>query len=153
MRHCATIHTDLLPRGPESFGRSATRVAGFAVTEERVEHWDREHRLRTSRDYDRVKGRGVAHRGRFCLLLALDVPGEPTQIGFIASKKGVGGAVDRNRARRRLREIVRRHWPEMRQDGLKLAFIAGRAVNSAPHPALVAEVERLLTAASAWSPA
>jgi ribonuclease P protein component len=108
-----------------------------------------EHRLRTSREYARVKAEGRALRGRHCLVLALEVPGEPTRIGFIASKKGVGNAVQRNRARRRLREIVRRRFPRVPEHGHWLAFIAFRSSTVAPHPDLVADVEALLVQAGA----
>ncbi len=108
-----------------------------------------QHRLRTSRDYAAVKRDGRALRGRHCLLLAALAPGRPTRVGFIASRRGVGGAVQRNRARRRLREIVRRRWPRMIHDGHSLAFIAYRTAVSAPHLELVADVERLLRDAGA----
>jgi len=108
-----------------------------------------EHRLRTSQDYARVKRTGRALRGRLCLLIAAECPGEPTRVGFIASRRGVGGAVHRNRARRRLREIVRRRWPRIVDRGHGLAFIASRGALTAPHLELVAEIERLLREAGA----
>ncbi len=121
------------------------------MTREQPECWDRSHKLRKTSDYDLVKGGGTPLRGRFCLLLALSRPG-PTQIGFVASKKSVGGAVQRNRARRRMREVVRRRWPLMEHAGLGLAFIAYRGVNQATHEALVADIERLLGVAGALPP-
>jgi len=101
-------------------------------------------RLRTSIEYGHVKKDGTARRGRHCLLLALARPGDPTKVGFIASKKGVGGAVQRNRARRRLREIVRRRWPRVEPVGHWLVFIANRTALTATHADLAAEVEHLL---------
>jgi len=80
-------------------------------------------------------------------------PGEPTRAGFVAGKKSVGGAVERNRARRRLREIVRRRWPRVTGRGYWLMFVAERAVLEAPHELLAAEVERLLASAGALAPA
>ena len=100
------------------------------------ERLTREHRLTSSLDYSAVKDSGTALRGKHCLLLVLARAGEPTRIGFIASKKGVGGAVQRNRARRRLREIVRRRWPRL----------------PAPHQELATDVEHLLAAAGALAP-
>jgi ribonuclease P protein component len=111
------------------------------------------HRLRTSREYSRIKDTGTPFRGRACLLLALAVPGEPTRVGFIASRKSVGGAVQRNRARRRLREIVRRRWPRIWLEGYWLVFIAYRASLTLPHDGLAAEVEQLLSSAGALHPA
>jgi len=127
--------------GIESIARTAAPMTDAA---ERIAP---EHRLRTSQDYATVKRDGRALKGRHCMLLAATVDG-PTRVGFIASRKGVGGAVQRNRARRRLREIVRRRWPRV-VAGHLLAFIAYRTAIRVAHPELVADVERLLVQAGA----
>jgi len=111
------------------------------------------HRMTSGRDYSAAREGGRAHRGKFCLLISLPAVGELTRVGFIASKKGVGGAVQRNRARRRLREIVRRRWPRVPHQGYLLVFIASRATLSAPHQSLASEVESLLAHAGALVPA
>lgn len=46
--------------------------------------------------------------------------------GFIASKK-VGNAVQRNRAKRLMREVIRKHWLELNED-LQIIFIARPAI-------------------------
>jgi ribonuclease P protein component len=76
-----------------------------------------------------------------------------TLVGWIASKRGVGGAVQRNRARRRIREIVRRRWPRVPHTGFLLVFIASRAILTSPHQQLATEIERLLAQAGALAPA
>jgi len=110
------------------------------------------NRLTRGRDHARVRGEGVAYRGRTCLLLALASAGEPSRVGFIASKRGVGGAVQRNRARRRLREIVRRRWTRVPPHGYLLVFIASRRTLDAPHQELATDVETLLAHAGALAP-
>ena len=45
------------------------------------------------------------------------------RVGFTASRK-VGGAVVRNRARRRLREVVRLHLPALLQPGHDVVLVA-----------------------------
>jgi ribonuclease P protein component len=110
------------------------------------------NRLTRGRDYARVRGSGVAYRGRYCLLLVLSAAGEPSRVGFIASKRGVGGAVQRNRARRRLREIVRRRWTRVPQDGYLLVFISSRRTLEAAHQDLATDVETLLSHAGALAP-
>ena len=110
------------------------------------------NRLTRAYDYARVRGEGVAYRGRCCLLLALAAAGEASRVGFIASKRGVGGAVQRNRAKRRLREIVRRRWARVPPAGYLLVFIASRRILEASHQSLATEVETLLAHAGALAP-
>jgi len=114
------------------------------MTVRHPERLGREQRLRNSREFAAVKAGASPFRGRCALLLVLPRPGEPTRVGFVASKKSVGGAVQRNRARRRLREIVRRCWPRVAVQGYWMMFIAARAALDAPHERLAAEVEGLL---------
>ena len=116
------------------------------------ERFGRDRRLRSSRDFELLKARGTALRGRHCLLLVMARPGEPTQVGFVASKRGVGGSVQRNRARRRLREIVRRRFPRLPATGYWLGVVAFRTVLTASHQELASDVERLLAACGALSP-
>jgi ribonuclease P protein component len=123
------------------------------TTDERRERLTPEHRLTTPRQHAAVREAGVAYRGRFCLVLVLACPGEPTRFGFIASRRSVGGAVQRNRARRRLRELVRRRWPRLTERGHWVEFIALRAVLTAPHQDLATEVEHLLARAGVLAPA
>ena len=122
------------------------------MSREHPERLDRPHRLRSSLDHAQVKAEGISFRGRYCLVLALARPEAPTRIGFIASRRSVGGAVQRNRARRRLREIVRRRWPRMPRSGYWLTFIALRGALTAPHQDLASDVEQLLARAGALAP-
>jgi ribonuclease P protein component len=116
------------------------------------ERLESRHRMRSS-DFATVRQTGVAYRGRCCLLLVLPAPGEVTRVGWIASKRGVGGAVQRNRARRRLREIVRRRWTRVPHHGFLLVFIASRASLTTPHQEMATEIESLLAHAGALAPA
>ena len=72
----------------------------------------RTQRLTREREYRAVYDRGRASRNPALVCLALAVPGEPTRVGVVASKK-VGDAVRRNRAKRRLRSALRLVWPEV----------------------------------------
>ncbi len=122
------------------------------MTAQHSERLGREHRLRTSRDFRAVQSGGTPYRGRFCILLVLARPGEPTRFGFITSRRSVGNAVQRNRARRRLREIVRRRFPRMPRSGYGFVLIAHREVLKAPHQVLATDVENLFARAGALSP-
>jgi ribonuclease P protein component len=112
----------------------------------------REHRLRASRDFRAVQTGGTPFRGGFCILLVLACPAEPTRFGYITSRRSVGNAVQRNRARRRLREIVRRRFPRMPRSGYRFVLIAHRGVLTATHQELATDVERLFARAGALAP-
>ena len=67
----------------------------------------RANRLSRSRDFDAVHRRGRSVSSRFLVLywLPQDEPAEP-RVGF-AVPRAVGNAVERNRVKRRLREVWR----------------------------------------------
>jgi len=58
------------------------------------------------------------------------------RVGFTTSRK-VGSAVVRNRARRRLRELVRRHLPTAMKPGYDVVFVGRTAAASAPFDKLM----------------
>ncbi|MEO5619191.1 MAG: ribonuclease P protein component [Candidatus Eisenbacteria bacterium] len=122
------------------------------MSAEHPERLPADRRLRTSDEHAAIKAGGTAVRGRCCILVVLPRPGEVTKVGFVASRRSVGGAVERNRARRRLREILRRRWPRIISIGFWLEFIALKPVLSSPHEALATEVEHLLASAGALRP-
>ena len=64
-------------------------------------------RLFRASEFQRMRKEGASFHGKFMLLSALP-SAEPglARIGIVTSRK-VGGAVERNRVRRRLREIMR----------------------------------------------
>lgn len=64
-------------------------------------------------------------------------------LGLTASKK-VGGAVERNRARRRLREAARKLLPEMGVSGVDYVLVARQQTPSAPWPALLDDLGNAL---------
>jgi len=69
-------------------------------------------RLSESRDFALIRQEGRSQAGKALVLAVRPVPDLPHfAFGLITSKK-VGGAVVRNRIRRRLREIIRAHLPE-----------------------------------------
>ena len=72
----------------------------------------REVRLLRHADFERVYKQGRRHFGRHltAFFRRRETDGG-LRIGFTVSKL-LGGAVQRNRMRRRLREAVRLHWPE-----------------------------------------
>lgn len=76
--------------------------------------------------------------GRFMTVLARPSGGAHDRLGIIASRK-VGGAVIRNRAKRRVRDVFRRHQPDAPASGfvpLDIVVVARRETSAAPMPAL-----------------
>ena len=70
----------------------------------------------------------------------------PWRAGFVTSRR-LGGAVVRNRVRRHLREIVRRHQHELRE-GFWLVLIARHEAVTATYRILEHELLRLARRAS-----
>ncbi|MFZ4682558.1 MAG: ribonuclease P protein component [Terrimicrobiaceae bacterium] len=68
-------------------------------------------RVRLSREFVFVRRKGRSVHGRLLRVTAARVDGE-TRFGLVTSRR-VGGAVVRNRVRRRLREICRLHRPQV----------------------------------------
>jgi len=104
-------------------------------------------RLARASEFARVKSDGVSCHGRFMVLSVLkDSPTAETRIGFITSRR-IGGAVDRNRVRRRFREIIRMARPAL-QPSLWLVLIARRNAVEASFQSLQREWLQLAERAS-----
>jgi ribonuclease P protein component len=109
--------------------------------------FSRARRLTQASEYERVKREGFTRRGK--LLIANVMPVEnsgPCRVGFVTSRR-IGGAVVRNRVRRRLREIVRRHQHKLRE-GFWIVLVARPDAADASYRALEHEWLRLATRAS-----
>ena len=80
-------------------------------------------RLQRHGEFARVKAGGTAQKGRFLVLNVLQTDGaSAARCGIITGRK-IGGAVQRNRVRRRIREIVRREGNRIRA-GIWMVLIA-----------------------------
>src|SRR5689334_7755153 len=116
-----------------------TRAGSFSFPKER--------RLTHRTEFDHVKRSGSAQGGKLMMLNVAPVEGSaPCRVGFIVSRR-LGGAVIRNRVRRRLREIVRRHQHDVRS-GFWIVLVARRGAVSATYHALEHELLRLARRAS-----
>jgi ribonuclease P protein component len=104
-------------------------------------------RLTSASDFDRIKKAGHSERGKFIVLATLEVQNSgASRAGFITSGP-IGGAVVRNRVRRRLREIVRKHQHDLRDD-FWIVVIARPDASKASYRALEDEWLRLAKRAS-----
>ncbi len=99
-------------------------------------------RLKHTREFGRVRSEGRTMRGGLLMLGVLTTEtGEAFRVGVVTSRR-VGGAVVRNRVRRRLKDIVRRHQHGLPR-GLWLVVIARPAAGPASSKALEEEWLRL----------
>ena len=110
------------------------------------------NRLRTGAEFSAVtRGPGGARAGsRLLVVHATQTDSRtvrPSRVGFVVSK-AVGGAVARNRVKRRLRAQVARLLPQLPK-GVDIVVRAQPAAAQASSPALASELERLLSAVAA----
>lgn len=103
-------------------------------------------RLRRRREFLFVRD-GLTERRRTLVVQARARPGEEAGThlgeGFTATKK-IGGAVERNRAKRRLREAARRLLPQYGQPGWDYVFIAREGTLSHGWARLLDDMESAL---------
>lgn len=115
------------------------------------ERFPKSSHLRSSQDFQRVRRRGKRQQGRLLTLSYArraetpDGASSSARIGFSVSKR-VGGAVRRNRVKRRLREAVRRRLWKTRP-GWDMIVIARPEAADADYTALADELHELLTRA------
>ena len=101
---------------------------------------ERERRLRKREDFQRVLSFGRSRADNYLVLKLVEGTGTISRIGLVTSKK-VGGAVERNRVRRKLREIFRVTTVKPVTD---LVFIARSSSAKAPFATLEISVKGLL---------
>jgi ribonuclease P protein component len=99
------------------------------------ERLPREERLHRRGDFQRVFDQGARAGGRFMTLVVMANGQAVARLGVAAGRR-VGNAVRRNRARRLVREIVRRHKPA---PGYDVIVIPRPEVLDADFPALEAD--------------
>ena len=91
--------------------------------------------IRRREDFQQVYDRGARHSAKLMTVFILPQPGGPTRLGIAATRK-LGGAVTRNRAKRLIREIFRRH---RHPPGLDIVVVPRAALLEAPWQVIEAE--------------
>jgi len=109
-------------------------------------------RLNRTGEFNRVRKEGTTTRGALITLAISPAPEaeDKSRLGIIASRK-VGRAVVRNRARRRIREIFRKHQGEVRM-GISIVIIISARAARASYGQLEDEWLRLARRASILTP-
>jgi ribonuclease P protein component len=98
--------------------------------------------LSRPKDFRALQGDGTVRSHPLLVARFLRTDLETTRIGLSTGRR-LGGAVVRNRVRRRLREVLRAMAPSF-QVGWDVLFIARPAIVAASHDEITEEVRRLL---------
>ena len=108
-------------------------------------------RLKRRPDFVRAsrRGRSCAARGLVLQVFSRNDGDDCVRVGFTASKK-VGNAVLRNRAKRRLRAVVRQLVPGHVLPGRDYVLIARRDTKDRAYSALERDFETALKRLDAW---
>lgn len=104
----------------------------------------RENRLRSARDFRRAfeEGRRASAPGLICFAAAGPDATGPPRVGVTASRK-VGGATERNRVKRLLREAARRALPGL-PEGTDVVLVATRVLVGKDFQYVAEQVEALV---------
>jgi ribonuclease P protein component len=98
--------------------------------------------LRRKADFDAIGRHGTVHSSRLLVLRSMRTSGRRTRIG-LSTPRTLGGAVQRNRVRRRLRDLLREQL-NATEEGLDLLLIARSEAAQATYSELREALRSLL---------
>jgi ribonuclease P protein component len=106
--------------------------------------------LKASADFQRIAKQGRKWSGTAFIMQVLksEDTNAPFRVGFTVSRR-VGNAVQRNRAKRRLREMVRAQLKSKAPSGFEIVLIAKTAAISTDFTRMCAEFEKGLVTTGA----
>lgn len=96
--------------------------------------------IRRRTDFERIYQDGLKLSGRYMMIFSRRTEGTAPRLGIAATRK-LGGAVVRNRAKRRVRELFRHHKP---RTALDIVVVPRRELVDAPFANLEIEFRALL---------
>ncbi|MFA5714166.1 MAG: ribonuclease P protein component [Candidatus Paceibacterota bacterium] len=103
----------------------------------------KENRLKRKKEFEAVFKEGKTLKGNYVFLKYSKEEDEKTKIGFVVSKKVSKLAVIRNKAKRRMREIVRLRKKEIK-DGMRIIIIALSPIKDAGYEEIEKDIANLL---------
>ena len=113
-----------------------------------ADHLNRSYSLKRHKEFRYTYARGRAQSLPLCTLVYVKSRNETVRVGFSVSKR-VGNAVQRNRAKRRMRESLTPMIPHV-AGGYNVIFVAKQEVLEAPFPELSKQMETLIKRAGLW---
>ena len=112
----------------------------------------RKQRLRHASQFEETYEQNRRWHGRHMVLFLHAAPDASLRLGVVASKK-VGNAVERGRAKRRLREAFRRNRARFGGTTDDVVLVARRSILAAPWAEVVADLLKLAAQAGLLPPA
>lgn len=111
----------------------------------------RKQRLRSAKLFEEAYDQNRRWHGRHMVLFLRRGPAASLRLGAVASRK-VGNAVERARAKRRLREAFRKNRAEFVAGTDDVVLVARRSLLAAPWNEVVADLLRLAAQAGLTAP-
>ena len=102
---------------------------------------NRQYRLKNSKDFKRVRQYGSSYAHPFVVLIATPSAQKTSRIGITASR-AIGNAVQRNRAKRKLRAIINQLIPDFARN-VDIVMIARPMILKANRKDLILAIESL----------
>jgi ribonuclease P protein component len=101
------------------------------------------YRLKKRREFNNAWNLGKKYHTNHFIIIILENKIGPTRLGITASRK-VGGAVQRNRVKRLLREVFRINYPVIKHC-VDFSIIAKKGSHSLGYEEVQSEIKHLLT--------
>lgn len=109
----------------------------------------RQFRLRRSAHFQRVRSSGNHYDGASLTLNVAPARQRTTRCGIVVARR-LGGAVVRNRIKRRIREVLRTHYRYLRTNYDVVLIARSRELHTMPYLRLVDIITQLLRRAGVW---
>lgn len=98
--------------------------------------------VKASADIDKILKKGTKVYSNAFVLFYLPIPREGLEFAAIAGKKVFKRAVDRNHAKRRIRELIRATCSHL--SGVQIALMARKPIGTAKYADLRGELEEIV---------
>lgn len=103
---------------------------------------DKDRRIKKNSEFRLVYKHGTFLVDSFCVVYKMPVGKQITKVGFVTGKK-VGNAVQRNRARRLMKEVYRIHQHEIRE-GYNIVIVGRDPLKQASYKEVEHSIMKLL---------